>query len=975
MLPLSTAYIAGVPVRVLIDSGCEQSVITEHLAHQLCLLPKGPSQLVTMLNGQTTRCKGLTNVNVSLQKQQIHVLCLIAPELVCNCDMILGMDAIIQLGGVEIDVNSNVVFKGDSSVAGMGVVSPKSVEVLEVNDIDFDAAFDGEHWVVEWKWKNGAPILTNQCAEYTVTTDKREVYDQEVQKWIENGWLQPHDETIHGRVDGIIPLMAASQPNKPKKVRPVMDYSKELNSFVKSNPGLEAAVCQDKLRKWRSFGNKACVIDLKSAYLQIHVKKCLQRFQAVRYSNKLYVMTRMGFGLNVAPKVMTKILTKVLSLDERIASGTDHYIDDIWVNEEVVSADCVRKHLLQFGLITKDPVSIDNARVLGLRVTTNSTGQLTWSRDAELPVVGNQLTKRGLFSLCGKLLGHYPVAGWLRVACSYIKRLSNFVQWDEYIPESTMTMLHELISRLSNHDPVSGQWNVTSQSQGKVWCDASSIALGVCLETGGQIVEDAAWLRNVNDSDHINVAELEAVIKGLNLAVKWKLKDITVATDSATVHGWVSSVVADSRRPKVTGLSEMVIKRRLNVIAQLVEEYNLELCIQLVKSEQNKADQLTRVSKKWMKVAASTVCAAASSNLDSQLYEDVRRTHDEHHLGIDRTLYVARSLLGDQVTHDIAQSVVKQCHVCKRIDPAPVTWEKGTLSTENTWCRLAVDVTHYKNTPYLTVVDCGPSRFALWRKLRNETASVVKAEFERIFNERGPCVELLSDNGPCFRDSSLNSMLSKWGVVHTYSCAYKASGNGLVERNHRTIKRIAARSGCNIDDAVYWYNNTPNSFGNVPALSLYAYPVHLRNILSAADSRQPKDTTGNPYALKDYVYVKPNNNKCTSVWKVGQVTKLISNTTVEVNGTNRHVSDLRFAWHDNSVAPRSVDIVDSDGDIIGEPETDSTSVTDSTETFVGIDNAEADCDIHSSDSDNSGTEIRGQVRDRRPPKWLADFYV
>ena len=87
------------------------------------------------------------------------------------------------------------------------------------------------------------------------------------------------------------------------------------------------------------------------------------------------------------------------------------------------------------------------------------------------------------------------------------------------------------------------------------------------------------------------------------------------------------------------------------------------------------------------------------------------------------------------------------------------------------------------------------------------------------------------------------------------------------------------------------------------------------------------------------------------------------------------MSDLRFAWHDNSVAPRSVDIVDSDGDIIGEPETDSTSVTDSTETFVGIDNAEADCDIHSSDSDNSGTEIRGQVRDRRPPKWLADFYV
>ena len=35
------------------------------------------------------------------------------------------------------------------------------------------------------------------------------------------------------------------------------------------------------------------------------------------------------------------------------------------------------------------------------------------------------------------------------------------------------------------------------------------------------MVEDCAWLRK--DSAHTNVAELEAAIKGLNLALKWRV--------------------------------------------------------------------------------------------------------------------------------------------------------------------------------------------------------------------------------------------------------------------------------------------------------------------------------------------------------------------------------------------------------------------------------------------------------------------
>ena len=67
--------------------------------------------------------------------------------------------------------------------------------------------------------------------------------------------------------------------------------------------------------------------------------------------------------------------------------------------------------------------------------------------------------------------------------------------------------------------------------------------MGVALEVGGNIVEDATWLRKEPDCRHINVAELEAVARGINLAIEWGFKTFTVATDSCTVVNWMDCAV------------------------------------------------------------------------------------------------------------------------------------------------------------------------------------------------------------------------------------------------------------------------------------------------------------------------------------------------------------------------------------------------------------------------------------------------
>ena len=68
-----------------------------------------------------------------------------------------------------------------------------------------------------------------------------------------------------------------------------------------------------------------------------------------------------------------------------------------------------------------------------------------------------------------------------------------------------------------------------------VWVDASCIATGVALETNGTVIENACWLHPTNDAQHINLAELDAALKGVNLAFQWEATVLHLFTDLACV--------------------------------------------------------------------------------------------------------------------------------------------------------------------------------------------------------------------------------------------------------------------------------------------------------------------------------------------------------------------------------------------------------------------------------------------------------
>jgi hypothetical protein len=155
------------------------------------------------------------------------------------------------------------------------------------------------------------------------------------------------------------------------------------------------------------------VIGPSKSYLQIHVAPEFWKYQVVEFKGEKYCLTRLGFGLSTAPKIMSKILNKVLAMDDSVRKGTDSYVDDIVVDESKTSCQMVINHLKRYGLEAKPPDDLVGGRVLGLKVEERE-GELWWIRDNQIEKnIPQTLTKRELFSICGQLIGHFPVASWL----------------------------------------------------------------------------------------------------------------------------------------------------------------------------------------------------------------------------------------------------------------------------------------------------------------------------------------------------------------------------------------------------------------------------------------------------------------------------------------------------------------------------------------------------------------------------------
>ena len=160
-----------------------------------------------------------------------------------------------------------------------------------------------------------------------------------------------------------------------------------------------------------------------------------------------------------------------------------------------------------------------------------------------------------------------------------------------------------------------------------------------------------------------------------------------------------------------------------------------------------------------------------------------------------------------------------------------------------------------------------------------------------MFSKRGPPAELLTDNGAAFSGEGFGRFAETWGIQLRFRCAYVPSGNGIVERCHRTIKRIATRTRCSVMEALYWYNVTPKddaTASTAPANAIYNYRVRVKGI----DTAPPfGHVDSGPFNVGDAVWVKSPHGRCSTQFKKGMVEGIYCPHLVLINGISRHIRD------------------------------------------------------------------------------------
>lgn len=994
--------------RLLVDTGCSVSLLDSRFARNLLLSGDSKELVLEIMNGDQIKTRGkvfIENVVMSNNANIGPIHAHIVNRLPLGLDVIIGLD-VIKRNGLTIQPleknRSPIVLDANLTdprsiqdsqerifIAEEVAVPSTNTGVIKIDDKDFESKFCNKEWTVRWTWKDRPPPINSKRGNYKIPLEDKEEFSAELDLWIREGILVPWDVKRDGCVKNVLPLMSVRQVKGDKtKVRPVLDF-RFLNEYILSFPGSATPLCQERLRQWRQVGNNCSVVDLRKAYLQIKIDPSLWSYQCVRWEGQIYVLTRLGFGLNIAPKVMTKIVERILSENEILRASTSNYIDDIFVNERFIPVENVVDVLSDFGLRTKPPERLGEqecVRVLGLQVDSN----FNWRRSSTLPLISDCMTRREIHKVLGEWLGHYPVCGWLRVVCGYIQRLTakEKLGWDEHAGQNIMTKVVEIAERLkTGDDPVKGKWLAPSDGNSVIWTDASNLAMGVVLTINGNVVEDAAWLRREKDAAHINISELDAAIRGVNLAIKWNIRSFILKTDSATVKGWLNSAFHDTHNIRTNALAEMIIRRRIQMLRDLRRQESLDVTIQLVRSAENLADKLTRVPRAWLQEKSenehSVEIGAMASSVSQK--ETIRSIHNRNHLGITRTYHLAKERFGSGVDKEIVREVIQECDRCARICPVVQQYPKGSLGCCEVWKKLSCDITHVEGKPYLTVIDMG-SRFTVWRTICSQTASEVIERFREIFADFGPPAFLLTDNGAVFRSGEFKRFMVEWGVHLQYSCAYRPQGNGISERNHRTVKTMRARSSNPVEECVFWYN-TSNDHGKPSPYSLLFHAnsrkpgVNRQREMNCESVHKWLTLQGNldeinrenPYSVGELVYLRSPDGRCDSMWSgPHRVTSINSNVAVELDsdGVNRHIAHIKRVPRRHRRETVDSDSSDSDHGVSQTSEIHSRSSDRDNFESSGSDDEDTHDEAH--EEDNS---LRRGSRTRHHPSYLNDYFA
>jgi len=237
--------------------------------------------------------------------------------------------------------------------------------------------------------------------------------------------------------------------------------------------------------------------------------------------------------------------------------------------------------------------------------------------------------------------------------------------------------------------------------------------------------------------------------------------------------------------------------------------------------------------------------------------------HSAHNKLSHKGFYSTRRNLLDRFWWPALETDVKwyvqTCHQCQICQTTKVRLPPTVETPAPLFYRAHIDtmfMPHAGGFRYITQARCSLTAWPEWRTLRVETGRTIGAFiFEEILCRWGAVAELVTDNGTAYV-AALDWLQDKYGICHIRISAYNSQANGIVERQHRTIRESIFKA-CNGDDSswpmvapfAFWADHatTRRSTGHSPFFMAHGVePILPFDIIQATflvpDLTQPLST-------------------------------------------------------------------------------------------------------------------------------------
>ena len=857
-----------------VDTYAEVSLLDSRLFSKICSSIKTKKiPNIVGIDNRIVESLGAVEVEIVSEERSFKLEFVVIDNLeeTVHVPVLLGVDAHKSLGGftLRFDGETPQVRYGASLVAAV-----KKDGWIEDTDGWYKRRDDGS-WEFRWRWvREPLELIWNGVYMYDrklKTKESQDMLAEEMKIWLEKGFIIPYNESSMGSVGAILPINPVLQPGKTTAVRPTLDYT-NLNQYITSTSDRDHnEVCAESLRKWRRYTG-LIVADLSKAYMRVHISPELWKYQTIQWKGENYALTRLGFGLSSAPRALKIILDQVLE-----GHKVDLYRDDLCVGaNSVEERRTARKRLSDAlraleiaGFPSKEPVEVfageltQPVNVLGLQVFAGEKGELQWRRKSPLIRPESIKTLREIAGVVGRFApGNLPVLRWARPYAQLLRSMIGReagTEWKAPPSAQLQELTTEFIGMMIGDDPAGGCWSTrppdtnATTSHWTLCCDASQVALGAVLISGREIdpsrvVEDYCWMNT--KPRQINVLEAEAVLKGLTEACKHAGPNdsVSIVVDSKTAHSWISkSINGDILRCK--SLSGVLLTRRLSIIHDLAKQLG-EVTIRWVPSEQNPADEMTRVKATWVtkwkshletETPQPSVVGAAMTggiNIHAQIkgwqnefrgettqaggvmvngmlcrkhgsrkgvylpvivapflrpYLERRHVELGHQgrVGLWKSVREEASFPEGKLAEEIA-NVLEACDVCNMRRPTQYESLSGTAWGRYPWEEVFMDCLTLPSETLKGVIIaiCSFSRFVEAKPVESFSAKTVIEFLEELRPRFGQPKVLRVDHGREFDNFALKQWCDTHGTQQQFSSVANPRSQGVVERFNRTLLEI-----------------------------------------------------------------------------------------------------------------------------------------------------------------------------------------